>query len=272
MKFFLALLIMLVISLQNSMADNLSGSSWDPRYAIRIGLIDYDLKGEFSSTKEGREDIEVDLDDLDLDEDKTILFLGGHIRFTDRWRLRYEYYHYDDRGSDTSEVDFEFDDVIVNVGTQFQSKLDFELYVLNLSYDFYRTDRSYFGIGVGAHVIDFKLEVSTVVNAGGSIIESASEDEDITAPLPNLFAGGAYAIKDNLIIRYGAGWMSMSYDDYEGDLVFAQGSIEYYPLKNFGMGVGYGFRNVDVEYETDNKKETYDVELPGPMIFLTTRF
>jgi hypothetical protein len=64
----------------------------------------------------------------------------------------------------------------------------------------------------------------------------------------------------------------LTYDDYEGDLVFARASLEYYPFSNFGLGIGYGFRNIDIEYESDNKKETYDIELPGPMFFLTSRF
>ena len=272
MKVILFCLITLTFSLQISLADSLSNNEWDKRFVFNIGVIDYDLEGEFRSTNEGRPDFEVDMDDLDLDEDKVILFLGGHIRLTERWRLYYEYFHYDDTGSDTSEVYFEFDDLIVPVGVDFESKLDFEFYVLNLSYDFYRTDRSYFGVGLGAHVVDFELEVASTFTAGNGMVSDVTEDEELTAPLPNIFTGGAYAFKDNLIFRYAAGWMSLTYDDYDGDLVFARASLEFYPFRNFGLGVGYGFRNIDIEYETDSKEETYDIELPGPMFFLTSRF
>jgi hypothetical protein len=74
-------------SFHNCLADDLSNSEWDKRFLIRAGVIDYDLDGKLSSTKEGNSEVKMDLDDLDLDEDRTVPYLSLHARLTNRWRV-----------------------------------------------------------------------------------------------------------------------------------------------------------------------------------------
>lgn len=144
--------------------------------------------------------------------------------------------------------------------------------MVSLGYDIYRSDRARFGVGIGAHVVDFDLEVTSNLNVAEDNVGSISGSEDLTAPLPNLYAGGLYAFRNNLLFKYSAGWMSMSYEDYDGDLVFAQGSMEYWPYEHIGLGAGYVYRSADIEYTPNNKKETYDIKMPGPVFYLTVGF
>jgi hypothetical protein len=256
----------------NSRAADLMAEQWDKRITLRGGGIAYDMSGKFSSSKEGKPDVNIDLNDLDLNEKEWNYFLGADARIAERWRLHADYFRYRDQATQTAEKDFEFDDLVVNIGTHVDSSLSFDLYVVNLSYDLYRSERANFGVGVGAHIVDFNLEVSTTITAGDASLRSRSEDEELTTPLPNLFAGGAYALRNDLIFHYGGGWMSMSYGDYDGELLFAQGTLEYWPLKHVGLGAGYAFRAADIEHKTDAKKETYDIEIPGPIVYLTVGF
>jgi hypothetical protein len=245
---FFSLLFSLILCL-NSWAAELSATDWDKRIVLRGGLISYDMSGDFSSTKEGQPEIKVDMDDLGLEEDQTTYFLGATFRLGERWRLRLDYFNYDDANDETVSRIIEVDDLVVPLNGKVDSSLDIDLYIANLSYDLYSSERAKFGVGIGAHVVDFDLEIKGKDNNGTDLGEAS---EDYTVPIPNLFVGGLYALRNDLLFNYGAGWMSMSYGDYDGELIFARGALE--------------------DRDTGKKKENYDVEMPGPIFYMTVGF
>jgi len=264
----LSLLLSLFFCL-NGWASELSADEWDKRIVLRGGLISYDMSGDFKSTKDGQPEIKVDMDDLGLEEDQTTYFLGAAFRIGERWRLRLDYFSYSDDANETVDKNFEFDDLIVPLSGKVDSSLDIDLYIANLSYDLYSSDRAKFGVGIGAHVVDFDLQIEGKASDGTDLGEAS---EDYTFPIPNLFVGGLYAITNNLLFNYGGGWMSMSYDEYDGELIFARGALEYWPFENVGLGAGYSYIAADVDRDTGKKKENYDVEMPGPIFYMTVGF
>ncbi len=64
----------------------------------------------------------------------------------------------------------------------------------------------------------------------------------------------------------------LNYGDWEGSLYFANAFVEYWPFRYAGLGAGYRYISVDVTYEPGHKKETYDVDLPGPVFYVTVGF
>ena len=122
------------------------------------------------------------------------------------------------------------------------------------------------------HAADIKLEVSGKVYAGNLKKDLGSGNEELLAPLPNVYVMGAYSFTDRLLVRAGGGGMSLNYGDWEGTLYFANAFVEYWPLRYAGLGAGYRYLSADVDYKPGHKKETYDVELPGPVFYITVGF
>jgi hypothetical protein len=258
----------------NGWAADMSPRNWDKRFTLYGGGILYNMDGTFSSAKDGRPDIDVDMEDLGLDEHELAYFLGATLRAGDRFRIRFDYFRYHDNSTTMVDEEFEFDGEIYPVGALIDSKLNIDLYVVNLSYDLYLSKKASFGIGVGVHVADLDLNIHAEGQVGGIGDTDGDGEEDILAPLPNLYAAGNYAFRDDLILRYAGGWMSMSYDEYDGDLLFARASLEYWPFKNMGIGAGYSYFSIDIDYDKKNssKKEKYDIDMPGPVAYLTVGF
>jgi hypothetical protein len=232
----------------------------------------YQAEGEFSSTKDGRPKITIDLDDLGLDENLVSPVFGAHFNFGKKWALRLDYFGYHDDAKNTAEFDFNFDDELVTAGAKLDSSLDLDIYVVNLAYNFYSTERAKFGMGFGVHLADIDLKISSQVSGDGIDPIEQEDAIDFTAPLPNLYVAGAYAFTDRFIMRYGVGWMSLNYDDYNGQLFFVNAVLEYWPFQHAGLGIGYRYLKVDIDYDPGKKKEKYDVKLPGPMIYATFGF
>ena len=253
-------------------AEKTSKNVLDKRFTFYGGVQVYQAQGEFRSTKEGQPEISVDLDDLGLDENELSPIAGFNFTFGKRWKLRFDYFGYHDDNKKTADFSFDFDGVIIPVGANIDSSLDLDFYVLNLAYNFIHTERARFGVGIGIHAADLNLEISGKITVAGNEISLGEGQEDFLAPVPNLYAYGAYAFTDRFLIRYGGGWMSLSYGDYDGSLLFANASFEYWPFQYAGFGLGYNYIAVDVDYDPDNKKENYEVDLPGIILFMKFGF
>ena len=59
------------------------------------------------------------------------------------------------------------------------------------------------------------------------------------------------------------------YDKYDGDLISFRAAAEWRPWKRFGIGVAYQYVDINVDVEKTSKTERYEVELYGPVLFLS---
>lgn len=248
-----------------------SNNVLDKRLTFYVGIQLYQAEGTFSSTKEGRPDFEIDMDDLDFDEDLVSPVAGVIFNFGKRWNLRFDYFGYHDDSNKTADSYFEFGDLIVPAGAHIDSSLDLDIYAVNLAYNVIHSERARFGVGFGVHTADIGLEIFAKGGVGG-VGTSGEGNEYLLVPLPNLYAYGAYAFTERLLLRYGGGWLSMSYGDWGGSYVYANVFLEYWLFKYAGFGAGYRYVHADIEYNPGNKTEKYDVKLPGPILYVTFGF
>jgi len=236
------------------------------------GIQFYQADGQFGYAKEGSRNVKLDMKDLGLDETESSPIAGAVINFGRRLTLRLDYYGYHDKGKRSADYEFDFAGNTYPVGARLDTSLDIDLYVVNLSYNFIRTERARFGVGFGVHAADIKLEVSGKAYAGNLKTDLGSGNEELLAPLPNFYVMGAYCLTDRLLVRAGGGGMSLNYGDWEGTLYFGSAFVEYWPFRYAGLGAGYRYLSADIDYDPGHKKETYDVDLPGPVFYITVGF
>jgi hypothetical protein len=169
-------------------------------------------------------------------------------------------------------INFNFDDNVVPADARIDTSLDLDFYVVNLAYNFFRTKRAKFGFGVGMHAADIDLEIAAEITAGDQDKYIGERHAKLLAPLPNLFAGGAYAFTEKFIARFGGGWMSLKYGDYDGRLLAANAHLEYWPFKHAGLGAGYRYMTIDFDYDDGDKEEEYNLSIPGPVLYMIFGF
>ena len=232
----------------------------------------YQADGTFSSTRKGNPLIEVGMDDLGLDKHEVNAIGGIMFNLGEKWNLRFDYFGYHDSAEKIAGKTFNFDRITIPVNASVSTSLDIDLYVCNLAYNIIHTQKSRFGLGLGVHGIDFDIQLSGKISVAGKDVAIGDGQEDFLAPVPNIWIYGAYALTKNTIFKYGVGWMSASYGNYDGDLILANAAVEYWPFQNIGFGFGYNYINADIDYETDYKKENYEVDLPGIVLYLTMGF
>ena len=244
-------------------------SPLDKRFTFFGGALFTRAGGNVKNTVDGQSDVGIGLDDLGLDDNKISPAVGGVFNFLGRsLTLRFDYFGYHDDANAKADFSFDWDGDTIPVGANLDSNLDLDLYVINLSYNFIRSDRATFGVGVGVHLADIDIGITGTVNG----VEVASGDADVLAPLPNLYVTGAYAFTDKFLVRYGGGGISLSSGDWDGSLFFVNAFLEYWPWQHLGFGAGYRYVDVDVDYDPGHKKQTFDFTIPGPVLYVTAGF
>jgi hypothetical protein len=161
---------------------------------------------------------------------------------------------------------------LVPVNARTDSEIDLDVFYANLAYSLYRSANTEVGAGLGVHGADFSLEIKAKFDQVDPPIPLGEETEDFLAPLPNLYFFASRALTEKFLVHLGGGWMSLSYDDYEGDLFFVRATADYRFTKHFGIGGGYSYFDVDVEHDKGKKVETYEVAFSGPVVYLVFGF
>lgn len=269
----LALLLGSVLSCSVYAAGNSLNPMLDDKFTFRLGATYMKADGSFSSTPDGESTDKISTGDLGVDDSEANLYFGARWRFTERWRLTFNYFGLDiDSKVQETFDELDFGDIDASGFLSVDTKFNTDFYVAQIGYSFLKNDRAELGIGVGVHVVDFdtKLKVSGGINnVSGSV---QSDSVNLTAPLPNILGYGAYAITPKLSLEGGVGWFGLDYNDYDGKLVTAVANLEYRLTDHFGVGVAYNYVTMDLTINKSSRKDKYDLDYKGPVAYISASF
>jgi len=244
----------------------------DKRFTLTLGASKFDVDARLASWTEGEDKQVVDLGRIGVPEDDTSIWAGLNWRLSNRWRLALNYFSIDVDGGNSVDFDFEFGDLVVPVGASVDASLTLDFYVLSLGYAFYKSDRAELGVGLGVHGVDLDFDLYAERRINDQVTVLGEESEDFLAPLPNAYLYAAYAFSPKILAHIHGGWVSLNYDEYEGELLALNAQLAYWPAEWFSIGLGYSFIDVDVDRDRGRKREHYDLDLDGPRAFVSVAF
>jgi opacity protein-like surface antigen len=245
----------------------------DDKFTFKLGASWLKADGSFSSTREGDPTEKLTTSDLGVDDTETNAAFSARWRFTERWRLTFDYFGLDVNGNVREDFDnLDFGDIQASGFLAVDTKFKTDFYIAQVGYSLLKNERAELGIGAGVHIVRFdtKLKVSGGINnASGSV---QSDSVDLTAPLPNVLGYGTYAFTPKLSLDGSVGWFGLSYSDYDGNLLTLAANLDYRLTDHFGVGVGYNYINMDLTINKSNRKDKYDIDYKGPVLYVTASF
>ena len=242
-------------------------------HRFRLGVYEQDIDVSGSATRKPLPEIDIDFDRvLGLEDSSTTAFLSYQWRFSENWSLLAFYSQMEADGKKTAQEDFTWDDEEYTIGSRLETDFGLDTYLFAANYSLIRDSRKEVGFGFGLHVFDIDTTIAAEAGAQGTVLERTRSTSEVTAPLPNLRAYGTYLLTDRWEISAAAGWLSLDYEDYEGDYLFLTAFTEYRFTKNFGMGLSYQIAEIEVTEENSKSKKNFDMEFSGPSIYLTYGF
>jgi len=246
-------------------------------FNVSIGAMSHTGDGFVAST---RPDLPLDrltFAELDLDDDKDVLWASFSWQFHERWQYALTFSSFDTNGIARATASGNFDGVDWAAEAVLTSNLELKLYINEITWNFMKTDKGHVAAGFGLHVtdvaFDLLIEASTTAGNGGvDLIPIGFEQADVLAPLPNLSLVGGYKLGETVYVEGRAGWLSLTYDDYEGELFSFRSSVEWRPRTHMGFGVGYQLVDVDVVVKRSLGREIFNLKFDGPILFVSVGF
>lgn len=128
-----------------------------------------------------------------------------------------------------------------------------------------------FGIGLGAgyYRAHYDLRANGVFNGSAGALDE-SDTEKTFAPLLEL--GWKHAFSKDLRIYAEASGVKKGWGTVTGHIYGAALGVEWFPLKNLGVGADYGITRIHIDRDGGNSQTAFDVKLTGPSAYLKMRF
>jgi hypothetical protein len=245
----------------------------DDVFTVRLGAIHNEVDGTITVSREPLPVTPIGLNVLGLDDTDVSPWGSVRWRLGERWALNFHYDRYENSASAEIDDSFNFDGAVYPAGARIESDLTADAYVMDVSYAVFRGRRYEAGLGVGMHAFDLDASLKGTLEVGEIVETLESTDRSFLAPVPNLRAFGTYAFSRNLSVTGSAGWLSASYEDWDGRFLYFRGSVEFRPWARWGLGLGYQYTDINVEHDRGGGDfEKFNGDLRGIQAYLGFSF
>lgn len=267
--------LLLLFAVGSCLAQNQNPRFGDT-FTFSAGALFHNADAAFGATLDDNDPVDLDLDDLGVDRNKTVLWSEFSWQISQRWRWDVAYSAFDGNGFIEANTSGNFGEINFDAGVSLTTGLDVDLFITDINYDFISSARGRVGAGIGFHVtnIDFDLLATLeVITDDGNFDEVVrSETTDVLAPLPNFSLSGGYRLSENLYWSADLGYLSLNIDKYDGEIFSVRTQLEWRPWKRLGIGAAYQFVELNLKVDEGRIEERYDLELNGPALFLSYGF
>jgi len=267
----LLILLFLFLATSNIEAQEESGHPLlSDDWLFRFGLASMDANVKVGLANEDIGTIPViNLNDLGVDNKFTSGWAYVVWQAPKKWSWGFNYFRSEVDGERVTSSDIEFGDLDIPAGSGVKSKFVTNFYVLNGYYDFYQSPTSAAGVGLGIYGLDLKMDLQAFV---GDEAGAESQSASVLAPLPTLSLYYKHAFNDKWAIWANAGYFSANIDNYDGDIVTASISVDYWFNENWGLGAGYNYVDIDLTVDKPVFDQLYNVEWNAAFVYLTAGF
>jgi len=215
---------------------------------------------------------------LGLEDSKSVLWGGVRWRISRRNMVEFEFANLNRDGSVTVVTDpIEIGDSIAQAGARIDSFFDVTLGRLTYGFSVIKDEKKEILLKGGLHIADIGVgfQLAGAICVDGEVPPNCSvfgstprvESESVTAPLPHLGAGFNYAFTPTLTMRLQVLGFALEINDIDGSLVEVDADLVWTPWKNFGIGAGLRYFNVNIEAKKSDRKAEFDFEYYGPAIY-----
>jgi hypothetical protein len=205
----------------------------------------------------------VDLEnDLGFDENVNVFQVSGYWRFAKRHRLLAGYYTFDRDASKTLTEQIQIGDKLFDVGASVYSNWEIDFFQVSYAYSFIQTQKWEVSGSLGLYYLDTAINLrgqGSISNGeGGWIIAGqVSEEESVGLPIPIFGLAAEYHISPKWRAKVGGRYFTLSIDEWSGHILEATAALEFLFHKNFGIGTGYSY--FDLEVERDREARVSDL-------------
>jgi hypothetical protein len=245
---------------------------------FRIGAIwaFLDTSATFSTPNHPGESI--DFTDVFGQPDHKFSFRGdGYWNFAGRSFLDFGYVSFDTKGSRAITKDIHFGGVTYTAGAQVDSE-SFDRFIgAAYRYGFVKTSAVQVGASLGVAYISLRSTMTAsagVLDSNGVPIvgQTTTREAEINVPVPVLGLSFDAQISGPFSVGASIQALGGSIHPYSGHVITGQAHMDYYFMKNFGMGAAFEYTTIEIKKTTDTNTIQANYRYDGPRIYAILTF
>ncbi len=210
------------------------------------------------------------------DVHKTSLRVDAYWRLGGHASILLGYLGWSRSASATLGQDIQWGDYVLQAGSAVDSKLSVAVPQLYYTYAAVNNGTMDLGgmLGISTYVNKVSLDASgSISGPGGTTTGSFSSDQwHITVPVPATGAYLRYALYPGFLLDAQVRWLpSITISGYHGGMLEYRAGLDFYLVKNFGIGAVYQYSHVHI-YHVETNTVGFDFKYSGPYAYLSVVF
>lgn len=220
---------------------------------------------------------EIDIeDDLGVNSDEQVAWLGAQWRFASKHRMSIEYYKFSRDSSNTAQDDITVGEETFPAGARLNTEFDIEVLPISYHYSFIKSAKHEIAGSFGLHwsSIDFSVDGDAFLGSGNDIDGSAGANAE--APVPLLGINYQYHASKRWTTGVHAQALDLDISDdefsFSGTVISVRANTEYWLYNNFGVGAALSYFSMDVDVDDSNWQGNLDYSYSGVQVYANLRF
>ena len=202
-------------------------------------------------------------------DDRAALFSGEFgWQFSDNWSLALQYFETERSDRYTAEEQFQWEDLIFDVGVDIKVGTEASITRLVFSRKFIHEGPHDFRLAAGLHRIEFGASIEGIARLNDNSTEFRRSSVDAAAPLPNIGGWYRYSPSDKWMFSLRYDWLSASVNDVSGRVTNGVIGANYSLSENIGIGLNYQRFNLDVKVKDEFWRGRADITYSGPNLYI----
>ncbi|HEY7112053.1 MAG TPA: hypothetical protein VIA45_03890 [Thermoanaerobaculia bacterium] len=246
-------------------------------FRLRLGGIFASLDTRGSLSTSNIPGAEIDLNNLLGQPDHKTTFRGdGYWNFAGRSYLDFGFLNFSTDATRTVSQDINFGDVTYTAGAQIASE-DRQRYIYGAyRYEIFKTPSFHLGLSLGVSYTTLHATLTSsagVIGPNGPIVGvTTTREAEVNVPVPLIGAETEIQIAGPVSIGAWGRFFKANIDPYSGSMVDAMAHVDWYFVRNFGVGFGYEYNRINIEKTKDTQTTKLDFRYNGPRLYMTVQF
>lgn len=208
--------------------------------------------------------------DLGFDNRKTVPRVRLDFLIGDHQGFSFDYYSINRSRTKTLSDSLSYGGNDYSASASVRGKLDFDFGSAAYRW-WFGSGSDVFGLGIGAAYYRVHAGISGEATFDGQTAQASTTYSE-TAGAPLLQIGWRHAFNENWRMYFDASGVKKNGGNLNGHIYNAALGVEWYPWKNLGFGVEYGYTRIKLNDDHSDYAENLDMKLHGPSAFVRLRF
>lgn len=211
--------------------------------------------------------------DLGFNNKQSLWRVDGSWRFTPRQQLYFSYMDLSQHGDRTLGRTILWGNTVYNVGADVKG--EFKTQQLNLYYrfSFVQGNKGEFGGSIGLSWVNQSARLQGWGQVAGTMQNYyANVEGSVNAPVPVIGLFGTWQFTDQLSLSGDVNYLKLNVSGVDGEYTDARVTLDYYPWKNYGFGIGYLYDDIKVDSTKASWYGSYDYKFDGWLAYFKMRF